>query len=110
MISKKDLEKEVLKAVRYQKDFPVRTGHLREDATSSFSHENGFDIVFDSQKAPYIDFLEYGTKPHLIPNAFGRGINVMHPGSKKHVGFIRNKSVKTAINKICELTGGILIK
>lgn len=110
MINLEYLEKEVLKSIRQQKDFPVRTGHLREDATSSFSHENGFDIVFDSQKAPYIDFLEYGTKPHLIPNAFGRGVTIMHPGSNKHVGFISKKSVKTAIDKICELTGGILIE
>ena len=25
--------------------------------------------------------VEYGTRPHLIPNAFGRGITVLHPGT-----------------------------
>jgi hypothetical protein len=26
-------------------------------------------------------YVEYGTRPHAIPNAFGRGITVMHPGT-----------------------------
>ena len=27
-------------------------------------------------------YVEYGTRPHLIPNAFGLGFTVMHPGTE----------------------------
>lgn len=101
-----DMEREVLNSVRQMNEFPFRTGHLKWDATYSLSRIDGFDIVFDTRIAHYINFLEYGTKPHLISNAFGREVSVMHPGSRKHVGFIKNKAVNAAIQRICILTGG----
>ena len=106
----KFLEISTLDAVRNMKEFPFKTGHLKWDATYSISKKDGFCVVFDTTKAPYINFLEYGTKKHLISNAFGRGITIMHPGSKKHVGFIKQKAVKAAIDEICRFTGGELIR
>lgn len=102
----KILEVETLHAIRSMPDFPFKTGHLKWDATFSISHANGFDIIFDVNIAHYIPFLELGTGPHLITNAFGRDISVMHPGSHKHVGFISQKAVNTALNTICTKLGG----
>lgn len=90
--------------VKYSRWFPLDTGNLRENAT--YLSPDGFSIVFDEQKAPYIPFLEYGTSPHYIPNAFGRGIIVYHPGSTKHKGFIQNKSSETAARFIAKELNG----
>jgi hypothetical protein len=90
--------------------FPFRTGNLKWNATSLLVSNNSFAIVFNPDKAFYVHFLEYGTRPHLIPNAFGRGITVLHPGSQKHVDFIQKKSVDVAINTLLYITGGKLIK
>lgn len=32
-----------------------------------------------NEEAPV--YVEYGTRPHPIPNAFGHGVTVMHPGT-----------------------------
>ncbi len=31
---------------------------------------------------PYPTFIEFGTRPHVIRNAWGRGITVQHPGTQ----------------------------
>lgn len=109
LISVDSLEKRVLSSIRNMPNFPFKTGHLKWDATYSIRKVDGFDVVFDTTRAHYIDFLEYGTRPHLITNAFGRGITVKHPGSTKHVGFISKKAVSIAVETICKATGGIVI-
>lgn len=90
--------------------FPVRSGWLRNHATmGGMITKDTYCITFDSQIAPYIPFLEEGTKPHDIPGAFGKefpfGIGgrfdgKFHPGSTKHKGFISNKSVNAIIDYI----------
>jgi hypothetical protein len=54
----------------------------------------------------YIPFLEFGTNPQFIPFAFGRNQIVYHPGSNKHLGFIRNKSSVTATEFIAKELNG----
>lgn len=105
-----EFAKEVFKDIVNAPWFPFRTGNLKWNATRQFILDTAFAIDFNPNKAHYIDFLEYGTKPHLIPNAFGRGITVKHPGSRKHVDFIQKKSVDRAIQTIIEITGGKLVK
>ena len=82
--------------------FPVKTGFMRDCATYCYQMPSLFNsstacLKFDSAIAPYIPFLEEGTKEHNIPNAFGNGPffgiggrfnGKFHPGSKNHVGFI----------------------
>lgn len=56
---------------------PVDTGALKNSIgvdVSGLSFEAG-------PTAFYGDFVEQGTAPHLIPNAFGWGITVHHPGT-----------------------------
>jgi hypothetical protein len=99
--------------------FPLKTGNLKNSAvyTQPLSQAIGYssaEIVFDSAVAPYIDFLEYGTEPHDIPRAFGYPLpfgiggrfgGKFHPGSKKHVGFIGNKSVYLAFQVCLRIVG-----
>lgn len=80
-------------------------------------------IRFNGQQIKYIQFLEEGTNPHDIPNAFGRPYPFgtygrydfsrhrhrkmsfslfFHPGSIKHKDFISNKSLNFVVNYICE--------
>ena len=103
--------------------FPVKTGWLRDHATHGDPiNATTYCITFDNTIAmahptkkggkggsPYITYLEEGTPPHDIERAFGRpypfGIGgkfngKFHPGSKSHVGFIKDKSVNTIINYI----------
>lgn len=71
--------------------FPIAEkmgGNLKFRATKPIIGGNEWKIVIDGNIADYVDYLEFGTYPHLIPNAFGRGITVLHPGSQKHKGFI----------------------
>jgi hypothetical protein len=91
-------------AIKYASWFPLDTANLRENAT--YLSPDGFSIVFDEQKAHYIPFLEFGTNPHFIPFAFGRNQIVYHPGSNKHLGFIRNKSSVTATEFIAKELNG----
>ncbi|MCK9576409.1 MAG: hypothetical protein M0R51_10850 [Clostridia bacterium] len=72
--------------------FPYDTGNLKYKATYGDLSLSGFGIGivrFDTYKAPYIDFLEYGTK-----------------NSQKHKGFIKNKSVKAVVDYICKAVNG----
>lgn len=66
-----------LQAIRSSAWFPLKTGNLRDNATyqrpvPSLIGVSASSIVFDESVAPYIPFLEHGTKPHDIPGAFGR--------------------------------------
>lgn len=109
MLTEKAIQKlgaGALNAVRSDPGFPYRTGYLKWNATYKVNIESGFKIVFDGSLAGYIDYLEYGTKAHQIPNAFGRGITVMHPGSKKHVGFIAQQAVQKVGTYVAGRIGG----
>lgn len=90
---------------------PVRSGYLKTKAIYGIrTSKNHYYIVFDENVANYIPFLEEGTRPHDIPNAFGLGYlpnpytkvppfgvggrfnGKFHPGSTKHVGFIEKQA------------------
>lgn len=98
--------------------FPYKTGKLKFEATSGqLIDMQTYRIKFDSSVAPYVTYLEEGTDPHDIPKAFGRPLpfgiggrfnGKFHPGSKKHVGFIKNKSVNTIVNYIASVYGGVV--
>ena len=81
-----DLLRGGLNQIRQTNGIPYKSGHLKYNGiyVDEFRHA----IVYDSKIAPYVGYLQEGTGPHYIPNAFGRGITVYHPGSKKHKGFI----------------------
>lgn len=110
------LGNEVTDLIKRQPWFPYQTGHLKFDATKGALFDvNTYRIHFDSSIAPYISFLEEGTDPHDIPHAFGRPLpfgiggrfdGKFHPGSKKHVGFIKDKSVGTIVQYIQSVYGG----
>ena len=92
--------------------FPFRTGTLKNKATNGFLvNQNTYCINFSSTIAPYVVYLQEGTRPHDIPFAFvgkgnwvwwypykdgvpflmgmgGRFNGKFHPGSTKHKGFI----------------------
>lgn len=99
--------------------FPYHSGHLRDDATSGKMIEpHIYRIRFDENIASYIDFLEYGTRAHNIPGAFGKSLpfgiggrfgGFFHPGSTKHKGFISVKSVNTIINYFVNKYGGYVL-
>ena len=90
--------------------FPYKSGKLKFEATQGAMYDDKtFRIHFDSSVAPYVEYLEEGTEPHDIPRAFGRPLpfgiggrfnGKFHPGSKKHVGFIKNKSVGAIVDYI----------
>lgn len=96
--------------------FPYRSGFLRDNATSGhLTNSNTYVIKFDSKIAPYIDALEYGSKAHNIPGAFGKASpfgtsgrfnGMFHPGSFKHKGFIGEKSVRAVISYFINKYGG----
>ena len=88
--------------------FPYKTGMLKFHATKGIlKNPNLYEIHFSSMIAPYVQYLEEGTKPHDIPGAFGnpppfgcggRFNGKFHPGSTKHKGFISEKCVNEVIN------------
>lgn len=110
---------ECLKTIKSASFFPVRTGWLKNHATSGrmISHDT-YMIKFDGEIAPYLQYLEEGTKAHDIYNAFGfalgnnpsgkivspyfgiggRFSGFFHPGSTKHYKFIENKSVDAVLH------------
>ena len=93
--------------------FPVAAhlgGNLKFNASYIEVGGGEWKIVFDETIAHYIPYLEYGTEPHLIHNAFGMGITVMHPGSKKHKGFIEKGVVDKVIATIIETFAGSYLK
>ena len=100
----------ILRAIKSASFIPFEKGTLRDRAIYVVITDNGFDIVFNGNilknitGVNYLPFLEEGTKPHLIPNAFGMGITVWHPGSTKHKDFIKKKSVNL-INEILKQQG-----
>ena len=110
------LGNEVTDLIKRQSWFPYKTGHLKFDATKGHLLEpNVYQIKFDSSVAPYIPYLEEGTDPHDIPRAFGRPLpfgiggrfdGKFHPGSRKHEGFIKVKSVNTIVQYIQSVYGG----
>lgn len=61
---------------------PVDTGYL---STHIWPEDDGHRVVASGAgRPPNADapaYVEFGTRPHLISNAFGRGITVMHPGT-----------------------------
>lgn len=109
--------------------FPFKSGKLKFNATSGMmiSYDT-YRIHFNTEIAPYIEYLEEGTGPHDIPHAFGYGSiyedrpnpythqipfgvggrfdGKFHPGSQKHVGFIKNKAVGSIVNYIATKYGG----
>ena len=110
------LGNEVTDLIKRQPWFPYKSGNLKFNATKgAMFDDNTYRIHFDSSVAPYIPYLEEGTDPHDIPGAFGRPLpfgiggrfdGKFHPGSHKHDGFIRNKSVETIVNYIQAIYGG----
>lgn len=111
---------EITKLIRYSGITPYKTGKLKFNAIRFSSQKNKITITYKDSIAPYIDYLEYGTEPHDIPFAFigkgnwkwwypykdgvpflfgmgGRFNGKFHPGSKKHKGFIANKTVNAII-------------
>jgi hypothetical protein len=98
---------EALHQVKMASWFPHRTGNLRNNATNIRSDEDGgFTIYFDEEKAPYVNYLEFGTNPHFIPFAFGRNEIVYHPGSDKHWKFIEIRSSKMVAFVVAKLLKG----
>lgn len=115
--------------IKRQKWFPVakHSGWLRDHATfGEMVADDTYCITFSNQiakknpngnGAEYVTYLEEGTQPHDIPNAFGRALpfgiggrfdGKFHPGSQKHKGFISDKSVNTIIKYICKKYNGEL--
>lgn len=88
--------------------FPFKTGRLKYHATNGFMMDSTtYVIKFSSHVAPYVEYLEEGTKEHNIPRAFGRPLpfgtkgrfnGKFHPGSTKHKGFIPVKCVQEIID------------
>ena len=99
--------------------FPYKSGKLKFEATQGrMLDESTYRIKFDSSVAPYVVYLEEGTGPHdIYPvnkkflkfNVGGKTIfskHVRHPGSTKHQGFIKNKTINTIVNYISSVYGG----
>ena len=61
---------------------PQDTGYL---STHIWPRDDGHRVVASGAgMPPNADapaYVEFGTRPHPIPNAFGLGITVMHPGT-----------------------------
>lgn len=109
---------EILRTIKSASYFPYKTGHLRDDATSGDMISNDTYLIrFDGNIAPYVQYLEEGTTPHDIFNAFGFALGnnpqhkivsdnfgyggrfdgFFHPGSMKHYHFIQNKVIATIL-------------
>lgn len=103
---------ECLSTIKRASWFPYKSGHLRNDATGGWLlNKNTYKIHFDSSIAEYIPYLEEGTGPHNIPKAFGRKGRFdgkFHPGSNKHKGFIKDKSVNAIVEYIAQHYKGVV--
>ena len=98
--------------------FPYKTGRLKNEATSGQMYmDNVYRIHFSSLVAPYVEYLEEGTRPHDIPGAFGKKLpfgiggrfdGKFHPGSTKHKGFISVKSVGAIVDYISLKYNGVV--
>lgn len=112
------LGEDCIRLIKGEPWFPYRKGKLRDEATDGRMFDSTtYRIKFDSTIAPYVKYLEEGTKPHDIPGAFGKAFpfgiggrfdGKFHPGSTKHKGFIGEKSVRAIINYICAKYNGEL--
>lgn len=98
---------EILRDIKRQGWFPVRSGNLKKATVGHMASATTYQIKFDHQVAPYIDYLEQGTLPHNIPHAFGRPLpfgtsgrfyGMFHPGSFKHQYFIEDKTIDEILN------------
>ena len=101
-----DVVQNLIRDLQNQSFMPYHTGNLKYNAIKPIISNAEVGILFSSEIAPYIDFLEYGTGPHLIKDGFGRGILIHHPGSRKHVGFIADKSVNRVLNQLAIIYNG----
>ena len=101
-----DIVMNLIKDLQNQSFMPYHTGNLKYNAIKPIITNSEYGILFSGDIAPYIDYLEYGTGPHLIYDGFGKGILIHHPGSKKHVGFISDKSVKRVMNQLAVMYNG----
>lgn len=109
---------ELLEKVKRDEWFPFKTGNLKHNATGGYMIDNNtYCIEVNCSVAPYAEYLETGTSPHDIPNAFGRdfpfGIGgrfegKFHPGSKKHKGWISEWLVGECVIYFIEKYGGEL--
>lgn len=109
---------DVLRTIKGASFFPMKTGHLKYDATSGdMINSTTYLIKFSGEIAPYVQYLEEGTKAHDIFNAFGfalgnnpKGIIIsetfgyggrfngfFHSGSTKHYHFIQDKVIDTIL-------------
>ena len=90
--------------------FPRDTGHMQDESLDYESTPTGFNLFIHDKDinkgAPYQYYLEYGTNPHIIHNAFGKGFSVVHPGSNKHVGFWSKNSYAVVVDAILNFTNG----
>ena len=78
---------------------PYKTGNLRNSVSGIARSPDLFEIEYDGKQAPYIQYLEEGTK--------GRFHGKFHPGSTKWRGFISWKTIETLIHDICTKYGGV---
>jgi hypothetical protein len=85
---------------------PVDTGALRNSIGVDVS-----GLAFEAgPTVDYGDFVEQGTAPHLIPNAFGWGITVHHPGTpaEPFLGPAFDRVEPVAFEAFASLASGIL--
>lgn len=99
-INLSDIVLDLIKDLQNQSFIPYRTGNLKYNAIKPIVTNAEVGILFSGDIAPYIDFLEYGTGPHIILNGFGKGIRINHPGSIKHKDFISVKSVNRVTSQL----------
>lgn len=120
-MAKFDLQVEgiqILTMIKHASFFPYKTGKLKFHATIGWMWTpNTYRIHFDSTIAPYVEYLEEGTRPHNIPGAFGRPIpfgiggrfnGMFHPGSDKHKDFIKRDCVNAIVDYISQRWDGLV--
>lgn len=111
----------LLSNMKASPDFPFLTGELKFAGTVGIKgSSNNYDIIIGQGKSgEYVAFLQEGTEPHDIPNAFGLGYvrpnpytgklpfgvggrfnDKFHPGSRKHKGFIDKLYIDMCANTV----------
>lgn len=105
--------KNIQALIRKDNLIPYDTGNLSRNVkattrtTKSGIEEIRITLSGAKSKVPYAVYLEEGTSPHDIPNAFGRGEmfgiggrfdGKFHPGSTKHKNFIEYVLVYNCLN------------
>lgn len=82
-------------------EFPIKTGKLQRKASKLKQvNHNVWKIYFDARISPYVSFLEDGTDPFIMFNAFGRGIVCYNPGQSKWRHFIQDGVVNDCLKTI----------